>query len=90
MAYVIYLKQEDANDYTPVLKVYKTKRGLADAARKFEARYGARVAVTTKEDFDTNVVKEITRNNLIGGGEFKLRSDTPSYCDPSCESYHSM
>ena len=32
----------------------------------------------------------VTRKNLMGGGEFKERYDTPYYCSPSSESYWSM
>ena len=32
----------------------------------------------------------VTRRNLMGGGEFKERYDTPHYCSPSSESYWSM
>jgi hypothetical protein len=32
----------------------------------------------------------VTRRNLMGGGEFKERYDTPYYCSPSSESYWSM
>ena len=32
----------------------------------------------------------VTRRNLMGGGEFRERYDTPHYCSPSNESYWSM
>ena len=32
----------------------------------------------------------VTRKNLMGGGEFQERYDTPYYCSPSSESYWSM
>ena len=32
----------------------------------------------------------VTRRNLMGGGEFKERYDTPHYCSPASESYWSM
>ena len=32
----------------------------------------------------------VTRNNLIGGKEFRERYDTPYFCSPSSESYWSM
>ena len=35
--------------------------------------------------------QRVTRNMLNPtGGEFLIDEDTPSYCDPGCESYHSM
>ena len=32
----------------------------------------------------------VTKHNLMGGGEFKERYDTPYYCSPASESYWSM
>jgi hypothetical protein len=32
----------------------------------------------------------VVRKNLMGGGEFRERYDTPYYCSPSSESYWSM
>ena len=32
----------------------------------------------------------VTRKNMMGGGEFKERYDTPYYCSPSSETYWSM
>jgi hypothetical protein len=32
----------------------------------------------------------VTKRNLMGGGEFRERYDTPHYCSPSSESYWSM
>jgi hypothetical protein len=32
----------------------------------------------------------VTKQNLMGGGEFRERYDTPHYCSPASESYWSM
>ena len=32
----------------------------------------------------------VTKQNLMGGQEFKERYDTPYYCSPSSEAYYSM
>ena len=32
----------------------------------------------------------VTKTNLMGGGQFEERYDTPHYCSPSSESYWSM
>ncbi len=32
----------------------------------------------------------VTKRNLMGGGEFRERYDTPHYCSPASESYWSM
>ena len=32
----------------------------------------------------------VTKRNLMGGGEFQERYDTPYYCSPASESYWSM
>ena len=32
----------------------------------------------------------VTKQNLMGGAEFKERYDTPYYCSPASESYWSM
>ena len=38
------------------------------------------------------MIKEtyVTRNNLMGGGEYRERYDTPRCCSPSSEAYWSM
>lgn len=62
-------------DFAPSTKDYIN--AIADAKRNL----GFVVEV-----FETYV----TRTNLIGGGEFKERYDTPSFCSPSSETYWSM
>lgn len=32
----------------------------------------------------------VTRTNLMGGGQYRERYDTPHFCSPSSESYWSM
>ena len=32
----------------------------------------------------------VTRTNMMGGGEYQERYDTPRYCSPSSEAYWSM
>ena len=32
----------------------------------------------------------VERTNMMGGGKYMERFDTPNYCSPSCESYWSM
>lgn len=32
----------------------------------------------------------VTRTNMMSGGEYKERYDTPNFCSPSSESYWSM
>ena len=32
----------------------------------------------------------VTRKNMMGGGEYQERYDTPRYCSPSSESYWSF
>ena len=32
----------------------------------------------------------VKRTNMMGGGEYEERFDTPNYCSPSSESYWSM
>lgn len=32
----------------------------------------------------------VTRTNMMGGGKYQERYDTPNYCSPSSESYWSM
>lgn len=32
----------------------------------------------------------VTKRNLMGGGEFQERYDTPHFCSPASESYWSM
>lgn len=47
-------------------------------------------AATTVEDYNTNVVKMVTRRNLLSGKEYQEPSNTPNYMSPSSETYWSM
>jgi hypothetical protein len=78
-------------------KTYKTRGSALLAMRKFNARkhgpcfvgpgvYG----VATVEHYDTNVVKMVTRTNLLSGKEYQEASNTIACCSPSSESYWSM
>lgn len=89
MSYVIYIAQQDPNDRTPVLKTTKIRprKAIVD---KFVERYGALVRVTSKQDFDENVVKMIKVINMMSNKECEISSDTPNCCDPSSEAYWSM
>lgn len=44
--------------------------------------------ILPQSEFDL-IEKWETKKNLMGGGEFKQRVNTPSYCDPSSEAYWS-
>lgn len=46
-------------------------------------------AYTTREDYETNVVKTVTRKNLMSGKEYQEKSNTPGYMSPSSEAYWS-
>jgi hypothetical protein len=52
-----------------------------DMSRVWRASKGFRVSI--HETY-------ITKKNLMGGGEFTERYDTPHYCSPASESYWSM
>ena len=62
-------------DFAPVTKDYID--AVADAKR------GLGFIVEVFETF-------VTKQNLIGGREFKERYDTPYFCSPASESYWSM
>lgn len=89
--YVIYIPQKEPNGPTPVLATYQSRRGLSKALTKFQRRYPD-ASVTTKEDFDKNIVKMVTRRNLLAPhNEFEIRSDQAGTCvDPSTERYWAM
>ena len=59
------------------------------AVRK-AAKLGAKYAVASLEEYNKDVVKMVTKVNMMTGKEFQIASNTPAYCDPSCESYWSM
>lgn len=44
--------------------------------------------ILPQSEFDL-IEKWETKKNMMSGGEFTQRVNTPSYCDPSCESYWS-
>ena len=50
-------------------------------ANKYPATRGYRVEI---------LETYVTRTNLMGGGEYKERYDTPRWCSPSSEAYWSM
>jgi len=49
-------------------------------------------AIAEINDFKQNIEKSVTKKNLLNpnGKGFKISVNTPSCCDPSTETYHSM
>jgi len=46
---------------------------------------------STKDGYHIKIFETyVTKTNLMGGGQFEERYDTPHYCSPSSESYWSM
>lgn len=46
--------------------------------------------VTTREDYEKNVVHMVERVNLMTGKKYMEKSNTPNYCSPASEAYWSM
>lgn len=98
MSYVIYNKESTLihrilrNGYWQEAK-YETetaaKAGLTREAKKGKLKLED-VAIAEYSHFSANIEKWETKRNLIGGGEFRQRVNTPLCCDPSSETYHSM
>jgi hypothetical protein len=42
------------------------------------------------EDYRSQVVRMVTRKNLLSGKEYQEASNTPGFCSPSSEAYWSM
>ena len=47
-------------------------------------------AYTDSADYNTNVVRMVTRVNLLSGKEYQEASNTPGFMSPSSEAYWSM
>jgi len=61
-------------------KAYMTRKGLDPN------KWAIEKAIT----FWSHIEKSETRRNLMSGGEFTQRVNTPLCCDPSSETYWSM
>ena len=72
--------------------VAAAKAALTRAARKDPAINASDFDVAESNHFHSSIEKtRMTRNMLNpNAGEFPIPVNTPSYCDPGCESYHSM
>ena len=85
-------------EYT--LEIYKTDRRTKEGRRLYSKKdfspvtkaYIEAVAASLRRDgFIVEVFETfVTRTNVVGGGEFQERYDTPYFCSPSSESYWSM
>ena len=94
MAYVVYHVKSTMENREG--KRFKYAGHARNYARKLSADKGIdyltnpEYAFTTVEDYNTNVVKMVTRRNLMSGKEYQEPSNTPNYCSPASESYWSM
>lgn len=86
MEYTIEVYKKDRRRLTGERLVKVLDVDLTSPLSAVEAHYRA-----VFKDHRIAVYKTwVTRTNLMGGGEFKERYDTPNYCSPSSESYWSM
>lgn len=90
MPYVIYHKE------TTVLfnTVKYATEGAAKAEITRQVKKGKiidreKYGIAEARDFFHNIEKQVTRRNLMSGKEFMIGVNTPSYMDPSMESYWS-
>lgn len=79
-------------------KDYKTRGAALRTATKWNQAWleGGRFmgpgpyGVAHVDHYRANVVRKVTRTNLLSGQTFTEDSNTPGYCSPSSESYWSM
>jgi hypothetical protein len=91
----------DMNQLTAyTLEIYKTDRRTKEGRRLYSKKdfspvtkaWIRAVAQSIRRDgFIVEVFETfVTRTNVVGGGEFQERYDTPYFCSPSSERYWSM
>ena len=93
MSYVIYHK-ETTVIFPDYRKSYATERAaksaLTKAATSNKIADKSKYGIANTVDFRDNIEKHVTRKNLMSGKEIDVAVNTPTYMDPSCESYWSM
>jgi hypothetical protein len=86
--YTVELYKKDARKKSGERLVQKVDHSTTDKSA-IEAVYSAKYPES--KDYRFVIHKTyVTRTNLMGGGEFTERYDTPYYCSPASESYWSM
>jgi hypothetical protein len=95
---------ERGNPHSLYAKTYKTQGAALRTARKFDeiarrvdttvngqpTHHAAVYGVASVEDYRSQVVRMVTRKNLLSGKEYQEASNTPGFCSPSSEAYWSM
>lgn len=66
------------------------KACLTRQSKKDPKFNGEEYAIADSKTFHEKIEKHETKKNMMSGKEFTQPVNTPSYCDPSCESYWSM
>lgn len=66
------------------------RAAMTRQAKKDPKFNGDEYAIADSKTFHESIEKWETKRNMMSGKEFTQRVNTPSYCDPSCESYWSM
>jgi hypothetical protein len=86
-----------AKTYKSYGAALRTARKFDDHARRIDTtvcgkptHHAAVYGVATIEHYNSNVVRTVTRTNLLSGKEFQEASNTPGFCSPSSEAYWSM
>ena len=92
MLYTVYHKDTTRHlDYSK--PYYRSMRSAKIALTKAVNRGEVKredYAVCDYDVFQNTIEKFVTRKNLLSGKEYQERVNTPSYCSPASEAYHSM
>jgi hypothetical protein len=86
--YTVELYKADRRVKTGERLVQKVDHSTADKGA-IEAVYSTKYPTAKGYRFEIHETW-VTKRNLMGGGEFRERYDTPYYCSPASESYWSM
>jgi hypothetical protein len=86
--YTVEIYKKDARKKTGERLDRKVDHSTADKTA-IEAVYSQQYPASKGWRFEIHETY-VTKKNLMGGGEFTERYDTPYYCSPASESYWSM
>jgi hypothetical protein len=86
--YTVELYKQDARKKTGERLVRQVDHSTADRTAIAEF-YAGRYPASRGYRFEIHETY-VTRHNLVGGGEFQERYDTPNSCSPASESFWSM
>jgi hypothetical protein len=88
MTYTVELYKKDSRTRSGERLVRKVDHSTADR-KAIEEVYTKRYPASKGYRFEIHETY-VKKHNLMGGGEFTERYDTPHFCSPASESYWSM